>query len=289
MMKLGAIAPWFGGKRTLAPLIVQQLGEHTQYFEPFCGSMAVLLSKPPARFETVSDLHGEVTNLARVLADDELAPQLYARVSRVLVSDGLLADARAADAVGQSPLQRAFWFFVRSWSQSNGVAGTLRESYQLAVRWKSSGGSPTVRFVGAVDSIPAWHERLRNVVVLTRDAFDVIGRIDDAADTAVYADPPYAAETRGSFGADAAQYLHEFENGGLFGADSHTRLRDALARFRRARIVVSYYDCPRVRQLYDGWTFIECGRQKNLARQNGSGTKDGEAPEVLIVNGEAYG
>ena len=39
-MKIRALAPWFGGKRTLAPAIVQQLGKHTQYFEPFCGSMA---------------------------------------------------------------------------------------------------------------------------------------------------------------------------------------------------------------------------------------------------------
>lgn len=43
-----AIAPWFGSKRTLAPRIVAELGSHRAYWEPFCGSMAVLLAKPAA-------------------------------------------------------------------------------------------------------------------------------------------------------------------------------------------------------------------------------------------------
>lgn len=64
--KIKAIAPWFGGKRNLAPDIVKALGKHTAYWEPFCGSMAVLLAKPESASETVCDLHEDVTNLARV-------------------------------------------------------------------------------------------------------------------------------------------------------------------------------------------------------------------------------
>ena len=41
-----AIVPSFGGKRTLAPQIVAELGEHRAYWEPFCGSMAVLIAIP---------------------------------------------------------------------------------------------------------------------------------------------------------------------------------------------------------------------------------------------------
>lgn len=41
-MKLKSILPWFGGKRTLAPRIVDELGEHSYYFEACAGSMAVL-------------------------------------------------------------------------------------------------------------------------------------------------------------------------------------------------------------------------------------------------------
>ena len=72
---------------------------------------------------------------------------------------------------------------------------------------------------------------------------------------------------------------------GLVLSTRRLRLRDMLNEFRHARIVVSYYDCGRVREVYEGWRFVKCGRQKNLARQNKAQTKSGEAPEVLIVNG----
>lgn len=31
-MTIRSLAPWFGGKRTLAPRIVAELGTHTQYW-----------------------------------------------------------------------------------------------------------------------------------------------------------------------------------------------------------------------------------------------------------------
>lgn len=64
-----AIAPWFGGKRNLAPAIVEELGPHRGYWEPFCGSLAVLLAKPRVSQETANDLHGDLINLARVLQE----------------------------------------------------------------------------------------------------------------------------------------------------------------------------------------------------------------------------
>ena len=66
--RISALAPWFGGKRTLAPAIVEELGPHTAYWEPFCGSCAVLFAKPPLAFEQINDLHGDLINLAMVFA-----------------------------------------------------------------------------------------------------------------------------------------------------------------------------------------------------------------------------
>lgn len=301
-MKIGALAPWFGSKRTMAPLIVRELGEHSSYFEPFCGSMAVLLAKPKSRQETVNDLHGDLTNLARVVSREALAIDLYSQLSRAIVSDGLLSDAaailREPHDDDEPDVTRAFWYFVQSWMMRNGVAGTnigqpRGIGTQLAVRYTANGGSPTIRFRNAVESIPDWHERLRNVVILRRSAFSVIPKIEDAAATAIYIDSPYVAESRSGFDGAGAQsrYLHEFNHapgGALFAGDDHQKLHDQLADFKRARIVVSYYDCQRVRELYAGWTFIDCGRQKNLARQNAGEFKPGEAPEVLLINGPSF-
>lgn len=72
-MKIKSLVPWYGSKRTLAPRIIQQFGPHATYVEPFAGSLAVLLAKPPARHEVVSDLHEDLINLLRVLCDRESA------------------------------------------------------------------------------------------------------------------------------------------------------------------------------------------------------------------------
>ena len=86
-MKINALVPWFGGKRTLGETIATELGQHTQYFEPFCGSMAVLFAKKPSQKETVNDLHGDLVNLARCLQRIDQAEELYDRLARVVLCE----------------------------------------------------------------------------------------------------------------------------------------------------------------------------------------------------------
>jgi DNA adenine methylase len=299
-MKIKSIAPWFGGKRTMAPDIVVELGKHTQYFEPFCGSMAVLFAKEPSQKETVNDLHGDLINLARVLKDETAAPALYDQLQTTLFSEDLLEQARthlekscklpADGAVHAAQWERAYWYFLASWMGRNGTAGTKRVDYQIAVRWTKNGGSPTVRFRNAVESIPAWHRRLLNVVILQRDAFKFIDRFEDVPETAIYIDSPYHMSTRANHDKNGGSgvYLHEFNHDSPLFGDDHKRLAEILCGYRKARIVVSYYDHPRIRELYDGWTFIDHARQKHLHAQNGRGARPKQAPEVLIINGRSY-
>ena len=63
---------YYGGKTKLAPAIAALLPEHGHYVEPFAGSLAVLLAKPPSRMETVNDLDGALVNFWRVLRDRPL-------------------------------------------------------------------------------------------------------------------------------------------------------------------------------------------------------------------------
>jgi DNA adenine methylase len=303
--KVTAIAPWFGGKRILAQQIVPQFGGHDYYFEPFCGSMAILFAKPPSKVETVNDLHGDLTNLAWVLQDLVAAERLYDRLIRVLFFEDLLTEAvaRVREAIpigerlaGDAAIDRAYWYFLASWMSRNGVAGTQDahgHGYAIAVRWKVGGGSPTIRFKSAVDSIPAWHDRLRNVIILRRDAFTILDRLADVPTTCIYADPPYLADSRSGFngnggGGARSRYVHEFSNAGLFAKDDHQRLQAMLTTYRNARIVVSYYDHPRIRELYHAWTCIPLRARKNLVQQNGGDSPKTEAPEILLINGPSY-
>ncbi len=286
---LGAIAPWFGGKRTMAPDIVRLLGPHRAYFEPMCGSAAVLCAKDIVPNEMINDLHRELINLAMVVASDRWL-ELYRMVDRLLISEDWLRYASTVVAqdhpapvsvgyVERKHVQRAAFYLATSWMGRNGVSGTARPGYQIACRFTQGGGSPGVRWRAAVDSVPPWHDRLKGVVILNRDAFDVIEKIDDADGVAIYCDPPYLTP---------AGYLHEFSAASdLFaGRDDHQRLADALTRFERARVVVSYYAHERLPTLYppDRWRHIDATRSKNLSNVQTRGTVKSLAPEVLIVN-----
>lgn len=276
--KIMAIAPWFGSKRNLAPEIVREIGSHTAYWEPFCGSLAVLLAKDAVPFETVNDAHGELINLARVLANEDSAVELYSRLSRSIMHEEMFHEAAARwkargmkSAAEMPDVDRAAEFMVCSWFGRNGVAGTKSYNQGFCVRYTKNGGHAATRWTSAVDSIPAWHHRLRHVTILNRDAFGVIGRIEDAKGVAMYVDPPYLLK--------GAEYIHDFEE-----AD-HERLAAALSRFRHTRIVVSYYDHPLLSKLYLNWRKRTIEVTRSMANQ-GKRNKTGadKAIEVLLIN-----
>jgi len=300
-MKIGALAPWFGAKRTLASKIVQQLGEHRVYWEVFCGSMAVTFAKAPCVMETVNDLHGDLINLARVVRSDELAPKLFERMSLSLMHEGVMdecAERYRQRGNGPAPeepdLDRACDYLLTSWLGRNGVAGTSSYNQGFCVRYTGSGGHAATRFNSVIASIPAWWNRLRNVTILNRNARELLSKIDDAKGTAIYLDPPYVEK--------GAEYIHDFLAGKRKGTSlftsaakqpmTHQELATLARRFKKARVVVSYYDHPLIRELYDGWTAVECPTTKSLVNQGlrmkGRESNPEKAPEVLIVNGPGF-
>ncbi len=276
-MKIGALAPWFGGKRTLAPVIIEELGKHRAYWEPFCGGMSVLLAKPESSHETVNDLHGDLINLARVIQDAKQGPQLYRWLRRVMMDEQMRDEVLAA-APSRDPIERAYRYFIESWFGRNGFSGTVGcEKSSFAVRWTPGGGHGGQRFASAVSSIPAWRRRIRRVTVLSRDAFEVIDSISDEAGVAIYLDPPYLEK--------AARYTHDFSDGFMGNANDHERLAASLSRFKVARVVVSYYADPCLSSLYRGWTVRDCTMNKGTHNAGRRGQIGKAAPEVLIING----
>lgn len=281
--KITSLSPWFGGKRTLAPEIVRQLGPHSYYFEGCAGSLAVLFAKEPSEHEAVCDRHRALTNLAWCIQDEAYGVVLFNRLQRVMYSDELYQKSKAYLAQQAEPLfdephiEHAYHYFIASWMGRNGVAGTARVNYQIATRWTKGGGSGPLRFRNAVESIPAWCERLRNVHILRRDVFDVLPKIEDDDGAAIYCDPPYLPGTV----SGNSKYLHDFTD-----AD-HARLAQELSRFRKARVVVSYYHAPELTTLYRRWRVLDCSRHKHLHVQNKRGIGKGmtAAPEVLLING----
>jgi len=277
-MKIKAMAPWFGGKRTIAKHIVAELGKHRAYWEPFCGSCAVLFAKEPSAMETVNDLHGDLINLARVVQNEESALRLYAQLSRTLLHEELFRESVRRLESTPTPIdgidpdeQRAVDYMTVSWIGRNGVSGTASCNNGFSARYTKNGGHAATRWVSAVESIPAWHHRLRHVSILNRDAFELIQKIEDSKGVVIYCDPPYVKK--------GAKYTHDFN------PDEHERLARILRRFRKTRVVVSYYGHPTVDELYDGWSVCRIRATKALVSQ---GTRDNsgraDAPEILLIN-----
>jgi DNA adenine methylase len=273
---LGSLAPWFGAKRAIASRIIEVIGPHRSYWEPFCGSMAVLLAKPCSCSEAVNDLHGDLVNLARCIKHPMLGPKLYRHLRRTMFSEVFFRESQAIIQSewmpGESPdVERAGHFFLASWQGKNGIAG--RSSGTSPARsFSSAGGDPAVRWRSAVRSIPQWRKRLDRVQVLSSDGIELCEKIEDIEGTVIYADPPYLVKS--------GKYKHDF------GDDDHGRLAEALGRFRRTRVVVSYYDHPLLEDLYPGWTRVRLEATKSIVNAVKRGETGGvSAPEVLLVNG----
>lgn len=279
-LKIKTIVPWAGGKRVLAPTIVQELEAHNTYYEPFCGGMAVLLAKRKCTYEVVNDLHGDLINLTMVIQDDHWGPKFYRQLRRTLVSEELhrlmvevcddeIVWSYTETAMSDYNLRRAVAFFIKSWLGRNGMAGTTSKD-SFCIRYEAKGGTPGKRFTSAVDSIPQWRKRMRGVVILRRNGFSLIEKIPDKKGVAVYVDPPYLKK-----GID---YVYDFRT------EDHVKLAKLLNQFKQARIVVSYYDDPLLDVYYPNWTKTIIDVSKNLSVQGKKGLKGARASEVLLVN-----
>jgi DNA adenine methylase len=79
MTTIKAPFPYWGGKRKAAAAIWDRFGNVPNYVEPFCGSCAVLLSRPhDAQTETVNDADGLLSNFWRAVKADPDAVAYHA-------------------------------------------------------------------------------------------------------------------------------------------------------------------------------------------------------------------
>jgi DNA adenine methylase len=257
---------------------VQLLGEHRVYWEPFCGSCAALLAKEPCVMETVNDLHGDLINLARVIQDKEMGFRLYDKLRRTLYAEDLFKEAKErwisqTEISNEPDIDRAYDYFIASWMGMNGVSGTARYNCQFAIRWCSGGGQGGKRWISVLESMPAWHRRLQNVVIIRRDAFEVLDNIKDEKGTAIYCDPPYFDKSN--------KYIYDFSEG------DHKRLSQSLQRFKQSKVIVSYYDDTRLESFYPGFekTFINksCQSLRNATRGPKKRPRKVQV-EVLLTN-----
>ena len=98
--------------------------------------------------------------------------------------------------------------------------------------------------------------RMANVIVENQD-FETLIKQYDRPDTFFYVDPPYFS-TENMYDVD-------------FGWNDHVRLRDTLMSIS-GKFLLSYNDCPEIRELYEGFSMFDFTRTHSMAQRYGADT-----------------
>ena len=231
---------WIGGKKLLRKKIIEQFpeGGYDRYIEVFGGAGWVLFAKERhAELEVYNDVNSNLVNLYRCVKYHPEA--LQKELDGLLMSRELFYDA-AEGIRGLTDIQRAARFWM-----------TIKESYGADAR--TFGGRP--KDLGkAADFLRLASGRLRMVVIENLD-FERLIRNYDRDSALFYLDPPYY---------DAEKYYPD-----RFNPEDHDRLHNVLMQIK-GRFVLSYNDCPEIRQLYSGYRMIQVDRSDNLAVRAGA-------------------
>jgi len=245
---------WYGGKYSHLDWLLPLLPKCHHYCEPYAGSGAVLLNRPPSPVESYNDLDGEVVNFFRVLRDH--GSDLVRAIGLTPFSREEFSTACKLDP-NEKPFERARRFYVRARQVRIGLAQTATLGRWANCKNTSRAGMRGVisRWLGGVEDLTIIAERLLRVQIENRPALHVI-RLYDSPGTLFYCDPPYIHETRG----DSKAYGHEMTDG------QHAELAEVLNGVQ-GMVAISNYPCELMDALYPSpkWRKIVTAARTNHA------------------------
>jgi DNA adenine methylase len=239
---------WHGGKHYLAKRIVALCPPHLHYVEPYAGSLAVLLAKNPEGVsEVANDIDGRLTNFWYCLMSPSSFEEFRRRAEATPFCEQVWSAARErisrpCDHPGAICLNCGLAFFICC---RQSLAGRMDIFAPLSrTRVRRGMNEQASAWLHAVEDLSQVHERFKRVVILNRDALDVI-RQQDGPDTLFYLDPPYVHQTRittGEYG------LHEM------GDEDHQALLETITSSERSgKFMLSGYRNDLYDTLLQGW------------------------------------
>lgn len=246
---------YHGGKHYLAGTIISLMPPHRQYVEPYFGGGSVLLRKPCEGIsEVVNDISSELTGFWRVLQHTETLDRFIRQVEATPFSEVEWHEALPIET--DDDVGRAMKFFVRARQSRQGLmedfATLSRNRTRRAMNEQVSAG------LTAIEGLLDVHQRLQRVVILCREATDVI-RQQDGSQTLFYGDPPYLHETR----TNGDAYRHEMS------IADHVRLLDTLGRIEGKFLLSGYRsDLYELAATEHGWRRKEIEIDNKESRNN---------------------
>jgi DNA adenine methylase len=228
-----------GGKKKVLPLIQPFWAvPHDEYREPFCGGGNVFLAKAKAAANWINDADKGVADLWRALADPETNTGLCDLVRGV--TPPTVEDWRTwRDLKPASVLESAFrTLFLNRTSYSGiqdaGPIGGLNQtgSWKVGARWNPRGLSAQIQ---------ACLPKLMDVRITAIDFEDLVDA--PGRNVFLYLDPPYYHK---------GNQLYQVK----MTTEDHQRLANLLKRTPHP-FLLTYDDCPEVRELYAGTHMYE--------------------------------
>lgn len=278
--------PWVGGKEKLAPYVRRVFPpSFNPYIEPFGGSGAILLGLPPSpsRLDIYNDYDADLTNLFLCVRDHtlELIRELgfLPLHSRAEFED--LKRFLRREPVLEPEIQREIEIVHACFPPQEAAEleeilrgrASLRDVRRAAAYYKTCRGSfsGTRTFFSVRPNnlrrffyqLQEASNRLADVVIENQDGEKLI-RERDSPTGLIYCDPPY--------------YEAERSYRMVFSKRAHVRLYHALHNCA-GYVVVSYNDCPYIRNLYKVFFILAFRRVNSLSQKKGS-----EYGELLITN-----
>lgn len=236
---MNSFISWIGGKKLLRKKILEQFPDpesYDRYIEVFGGAGWLLFSKDKhAPLEVFNDINGELINLYRIVKYHPEA--LQKELEWLLMSRELFFDELSRNTRGMTDIQRAARYFC-----------LIKESFGSDCK---SFGVRTRDMQKAVDYLKEVSGRLNRVVIENQD-FERLIKTYDRPGALFYLDPPYY---------EAEKYYPD-----RFNPEDHERLQKCL-RELKGKFILSYNDCPQIRESYKGFTIIEVDRLDNLVNK----------------------
>lgn len=281
---LKAPFPYFGGKTMIAETVWQYLGDVKQYIEPFFGSGAVLLKRPPTKhekiYEIVNDKDGFIANVWRsiIFSPDEVArwcdwpvnhADLNARRKALLASEVRLIEGLQNDPEWHDPKMAGYWVWAASCWIGSGLTNLTAIPDLYRDKGVQSGTTGVYQWMALLQA------RLRKVKVVCGDWTRVCGGNwqDKNKPVGMFFDPPYATQ-----GRDTAIYHHDSMTVGK-AVEAWVRERGNNPNYR---IVVSGYDDEYATLVDQGWRCVSWSANGGYANRKSRGMENRHRERLYI-------
>jgi DNA adenine methylase len=262
---------WAGGKTQLLPELLKHIPEYSTYFEPFCGSGALLFAlKPTLSF--ISDINDELMNCYEVIAEQPL--QLLIEIEKMPIGEDFFYKLRAADRSPDFKSTRRAWraarFIYLNKTCYNGLYRVNKQG-QNNVPWGKY-ANPTLIDKNVLRDT-AFYLKHAGIYISSLHWSEMF-KVPSKGDF-VYLDPPYDVV---SDTANFTSYSKE-----KFGKQEYVELKTGVDDLtsRGIKVLQSNADTPFIRNLYKDYEIVEVQAKRNI---NSKGNKRGNVTELLIKN-----